>query len=511
MTFNRALSAALFAAVATPIASASPDFVFEAQDRPTDGDVIVYVGPDRALGPMVQQINAATDGRLSAALKADEFTGEFGASFVLRAMTPFDTITVIGTGKETLNARQITDLGGHAATANDQDSVSIVAGGLSTELETAGAYLATGYALGSYTFNKYKTLDENNPAPSVYNVNIVGADTNAGSAFRTDYTYLIEGVTLARNLGTEPGNMLWPAEFVERVRTAYDGVKDVNIRVLDADDIRSAGMGALMGVGQGSIHDPRLLIVEYRGGARGEAPIALVGKGVTFDTGGISIKPSSGMWYMKSDLSGAAAVAGTVLAAAKRGADVNVVGLMPLAENMPSQDAIRPGDVLTTMSGKSIEVLNTDAEGRLLLADAVYYAQQEYEPKMLLNIATLTGSAARAMGDDYAAVVTRDFPLSLEMMEIGKTAGEDVWPLPLHPSHFEQIESLIADIKNIGGQPGASIGAAVVGTFVDEDLPWVHLDIAGVDWRDVATPTAPIGHAGWGVRFMDQLLRSSEE
>ena len=213
------------------------------------------------------------------------------------------------------------------------------------------------------------------------------------------------------------------------------------------------------------------------------------------------------MWYMKSDMSGAAAVAGAVLAAAKRGEAVNVVGLMPLAENMPSQDAIRPGDVLTSMSGKTVEVLNTDAEGRLLLLDAVHYAQVEHEPRLLLNIATLTGSAARATGDEYAAVITRDMALSLEMMEIGEAAGEDVWPLPLHANHFTQIESRIADIKNIGGSPGASIGAAVVGAFIAEDLAWVHLDIAGVDWRDEATPTAPIGHAGWGVRFMDALLR----
>jgi leucyl aminopeptidase len=180
---------------------------------------------------------------------------------------------------------------------------------------------------------------------------------------------------------------------------------------------------------------------------------------------------------------------------------------MPLAENMPSQDAIRPGDVLTSMAGKTVEIMSTDAEGRLILLDAVHYAQVEFEPRLLLNIATLTGSAARATGDEYAVVITRDMALSLEMMDIGEASGEDVWPLPLHPNHFTQIESLIADIKNTGGYPGASIGAAVIGTFIAEDLPWVHLDIAGVDWRDEATPTAPVGHAGWGVRFMDTLLR----
>ncbi len=269
-------------------------------------------------------------------------------------------------------------------------------------------------------------------------------------------------------------------------------------------------MGALLAVGKGSIHDPRMLVINYRGGGD-EAPIALAGKGITFDTGGISIKRNDGMWAMKADLSGAAAVAGTLLAVAKRKAEVNVVGVMPLAENMPSQDAFRPGDVLTTMQGTTIEIISTDAEGRLLLSDAVRYAQDEFKPRMLLNIATLTGSAGRALADEYAALITRDWDLSVEMMEIGKTSGELVWPLPLHPNHFDQLKSDIADIKNSGvGSPGASIGAAVVGTFVDEGLPWVHLDIAGVDWLNSPIAVSGKGAQGWGVRFMDQIIRESK-
>lgn len=509
MTIRHTFQSLLLASAALPVAAAMPNVDFPRADAPSGGDVVIFVGPDGALSAAASEIDDRVDGRLSQALVSESFEGGFGETLAFRAMAPFDTISVIGTGDEALTTRRLTDLGGYASMANDEDGLSIIADGITTSTDAAGAHLATGYGLRGYTFTKYKSLDE--PAPEAYTVSVYGGGASAARTFQNDLTHLVEGVTLARDLGTEPGNALWPAEFVTRVQTAFDGVEDVTIKVLDADAIRARDMGALMGVGQGSIHDPRLLIVEYRGGAENEAPIALVGKGVTFDTGGISIKPNNGMWYMKSDLSGAAAVAGTVLAAAKRGEDVNVVGLMPLAENMPSQDAIRPGDVLTTMSGKTIEIMSTDAEGRLLLADAVYYAQEEYQPKFLLNIATLTGSAARAMGDDYAAVITRDLTLSLDMMEIGEVSGEDVWPLPLHPSHFDQIESPIADIKNTGGSPGASIGAAVVGTFVDEDLPWVHLDIAGVDWRDAATPTAPEGHAGWGVRFMDQLLRAESE
>ena len=485
-------------------AVAMPTFNFADATAPDDGRVVNYVGPDGALSPLGAEMDAATGGRLSTAIREMEMKGEFGETLSLAGLAPYAQIVVIGKGDEALKARQLHDLGGHAAMATDDEKgLSILADGFDG-VEDAAAQIAFGYALGDYSFTTYKTdpdMEEDGE------VTLLASQPNAASLFENDLKHLASSIELVRDLGSEPGNALWPQAFVDRVQTAFEGTANVNVTVLDADAIRERGMGALMGVGQGSIQDPRLMVVEYSGGADGEAPIALVGKGITFDTGGISIKPSENMWYMKADMSGAAAVAGTVLAAAKRGAPINIVGVMPLAENMPSQDAIRPGDVLTSMSGKTVEVLNTDAEGRLLLLDAVHYAQEEYAPRMLVNIATLTGSAVRATSAEYAAVITRDIALSLEMMEIGKDAGEDVWPLPLHANHFKQIESKIADIKNVAGIPGASIGAAVVGTFIDEDLEWVHLDIAGVDWRDEATPTAPVGHAGWGVRFLDELVR----
>jgi len=508
MRFSHLLATACVLAFGSPVAGATPQFDFTADDAPASGHVVILVGADGDLSRLAGDVDDRTDGRIEAAIASTGFSGEFGESLTLAGMVPYGTVVLIGTGEGELSPRQLQDLGGHAAShADDDDGLAILVDGIEAAPDGA-AWIASGYALGDYTFTKYKTATDQ---PGDGAVQLVGARRNAENRYTDDLAHLVEGVRLTRDLGNEPGNKLWPAVFVETVEAAFEGVDDVTITVLDAGDIRSRGMGALMGVGRGSVHDPRLLVVSYTGAGQDDAPIALVGKGITFDTGGISLKQNTGMWYMKSDLSGAAAVAGTVLAAAKRGESVNVVGVMPLAENMPSQDAIRPGDVLTTMSGQTIEIMSTDAEGRLLLADAVYYAQEEFAPRMLLNIATLTGSAARALGDDYAAVITRDLDLGLEMMEIGKTSGEDVWPLPLHPSHFDQIDSLIADIKNTGGSPGASIGAAVVGTFIDEDLPWVHLDIAGVDWRDTATPTAPIGHAGWGVRFMDQLLRAESE
>jgi leucyl aminopeptidase len=264
-------------------------------------------------------------------------------------------------------------------------------------------------------------------------------DINVDSAaklYHSDLAFIAQGVHLTRDLATEPGKNMYPQAFVDVVKAKFKGIKNVGI---DMRDIKKLKMGALEGVGQGSINDPRFLIINYRGSNKSDAPLALVGKGIIFNTGGISLKKNTGMWAMKSDLSGAAAVAGTLYASAQRGESINLIGLMPLVENMPSQDAIRPGDVLETMKGVNIEVISTDAEGRLILADAVYYAQQTYKPKMLLNIATLTGSAVRSLSDEYAAVITRDFELSQKMMDVGERSGEMVWPLPLHADHFKQI------------------------------------------------------------------------
>jgi leucyl aminopeptidase len=247
--------------------------------------------------------------------------------------------------------------------------------------------------------------------------------------------------------------------------------------------------------------------------AGGDRPtLALAGKGITFDTGGVSLKRNDGMWRMKADMTGAAVVTATVLAAARRNADVNVIALAALAENMPSGTAIRPGDVLTSMSGKTIEISSTDAEGRLVLSDAVHYAQVEYQPDVLIDVATLTGSVGRAVGPDYAGLFSRHDDLAEALLAAGDTAGELLWRLPLNDTYFEQIESEIADVINGGATgAGASIGAAFIGTFVDEEQVWAHLDIAGVDSVDEPLPTMPKGFTGWGVRVLDEYLRRHHE
>jgi leucyl aminopeptidase len=271
------------------------------------------------------------------------------------------------------------------------------------------------------------------------------------------------------------------------------------------------GMGAHLGVGRGSERPPRLLIIEYMGG-NDEPPLLLAGKGITFDTGGISLKNPDNMWHMKADMTGAAVVSATVLAAARRGAPVNIVALAAMAENMPSGSAIRPGDVLLSMSGKTIEIKSTDAEGRLVLADAVHYGQEEYAPDVLIDVATLTGSVGRALGEFYGGVFGNDDELISQLKVAGTMSGEELWQLPLDERYYEQNKSVIADVRNGGsGKAGASNGAAFIGAFIQEDQVWAHLDIAGMDHMDAATPTIPVGYSGWGVRLLDTYIRQQRE
>jgi leucyl aminopeptidase len=493
-------------------AMADANFSFVSEGGKEANTKVVFADNAKDLDGALAMLNSKSDGRIAQLIAVNDFDASFGSTLHLQAVAGTDSLLIVGTKEsdiDKISAAELQNLGGKIAGAlsstTEKQNIDIHVDNLATDIASPSAHIAYGFELRDYSFDRYKSKkSEGESAVTVITPNADGAR----SKFNDDLRYVAQGVHLARDFATEPGKNMYPEAFVEVVKAKFKGIKNVDIDVLDMRDIKKLGMGALAGVGTGSINDPRLLVISYRGADKKEAPVALVGKGITFDTGGISLKQNSGMWAMKSDLSGAAAVAGAMYASAKRGENINLVGLMPLAENMPSQDAIRPGDVLETMKGVSIEIMSTDAEGRLVLADAVYYAQEEFKPRMLLNIATLTGSAARALSDEYAAVITRDFELSTQMMAIGESSGEHVWPLPLHPNHFEQIKSPIADIKNSGaGNPGASIGAAVVATFIDEDLPWVHLDIAGVDWLDAGNDVAPKGSQGWGVRFMDQLVR----
>jgi leucyl aminopeptidase len=316
---------------------------------------------------------------------------------------------------------------------------------------------------------------------------------------------LAEGVFFTRDLVNEPANHLTTTEFANRIAAMKDlGLK---ITILEEKDMEKLGMGALLSVGHGSASPSKLAVMEWLGGPKGEAPLALIGKGVVFDTGGISLKPAAGMEEMTMDMGGAGVVAGVMRTLALRRAKANVVGLVGIVENMPSDRATRPGDVVTSMKGDTIEVINTDAEGRLVLADVLWSAQETYKPRGMIDLATLTGACIVALGHENAAVLSNDEGLCNAFLRAAKTEGEGAWRLPLGPGYADMIKGQIADIKNSAGRPAGTITAAeFLHRFVQEGMPWVHLDIAGVASVKADTTYAPKGATGWGVLALNRLV-----
>jgi len=322
---------------------------------------------------------------------------------------------------------------------------------------------------------------------------------------------IADGVAFTRDLVSEPANILYPVEFARRVKELER--LGLEVEILGVKEMEALGMGALLGVGQGSARESQLAVIQWKGAADPNAqPIAFIGKGVCFDTGGISIKPADGMEDMKWDMGGAGAVAGLMHALAGRKAKVNAVGILGLVENMPDGNAQRPGDIVTTMSGQTVEVINTDAEGRLVLADAVWYCQDRFKPKFMIDLATLTGAIIIALGNDYAGLFSNDDALSEKLLSASKAEAEPLWRMPLPSQYERQIESPAADMKNIGGRPAGSITAALfIQKFVN-GVPWAHLDIASTTWKKGSTnPSNPDGASGYGVRLLNRLVADHYE
>lgn len=497
--------------VITSSAVAQPNFEFSSFIIPESGRIVIPVTEGETLTGVAKVIDEKTNGALTIATAEASFTGKLDSTLTLFAVSPYSRIDLVGVGKDKINRVAAENFGGQvSALLSDSNGgvLNILWPAENVDDKATAARVAFGYLLRSYRFDHHKKEPEDKKISPL--VRLLSDDESA-QVFEQDLAYLADGVYFARNMSAEPANIIYPQSFVTRAKAEFRGLKNVSIKVLDEKDIQKLNMGALWGVGKGSSRPPRLLIIEYMGGGD-EAPIVLAGKGITFDTGGISIKPNKNMWMMKGDLGGAGVVTGTVLAAARRGAPVNVVALAALAENMPSGTAIRPGDVLQSMSGISIEISSTDAEGRLVLSDAVHYGQVTYKPRVLIDVATLTGSVGRALGDEYAGIFGRHDEIIEQLSAASKAAGEGVWRLPLNDSHFKQIESKFGDIVNSGvGSPGASVGAAFIGSFVEEEQIWAHFDIAGVDYFEKARPTVPAGYSGWGVRTLDEYLRQDHK
>ncbi len=423
-------------------------------------------------------------------------------------------LIVIGTGKASdLKEYDVLKCGGVIAgkVASSGEAVTIMAelpAGPMTSAQSAA--IASGLRLRAYSFDRYKTKKkDDDEKPRTVNVSVAVNDVAAAKKAFTPDSAIVDGVILARELVNEPPNVLYPVEFARRASELRK--LGVEIEVLDVKAMTKLKMGALLGVGQGSVQPSRVVIMRWNGGKKGEQPVSFIGKGVTFDTGGISIKGSSGMEDMKGDMGGAACVVGLMHALAARKAKVNVVSAIGIVENMPDGNAQRPGDIVTSMSGQTIEIINTDAEGRLVLADVLWYVAKNYKPKFMIDLATLTGAIMVALGTEYAGLFSNNDELAQRLHAVGETTGERVWRMPLGPEYDKQIDSQFADMKNTGGRHGGSITAAqFLQRFVD-GTPWAHLDIAGTA---MGAPKNDINHSwgsGYGVRLLDRLVAEHYE
>ena len=439
---------------------------------------------------------------------AAKFTGEAGSIVDLHAAVDGKVrhILLVGTG-----ADLVAEKAGSALTARlltTETSLVVDVTGVEPGQRAAfAAKLAQAAMLRSWRYDIYRTKLPEKQKPSLIEVEIVVGDTLAAAeeAF-APLKAVAEGAAFTRMLVTEPANILYPESFVERCRELKD--LGIEIEVLDEPAMRKLGMGALLGVAQGSVRAPRLLCLKWDGTGGKAEPVAFVGKGVTFDTGGISLKPGPGMEDMKWDMGGAGAVAGAMKALALRKAKAHVIGVCGLVENMPDGNAQRPGDVVTSASGQTIEVLNTDAEGRLVLCDAVWWVQQAYHPKTIIDLATLTGAMIVSLGHEHGGLFANDDILAEQILAAGKAVGEKLWRMPMGEVYDKLIDSPIADMKNIGPREAGSITAAqFIARFVDEGVKWAHLDIAGMVWASKPGTFWDKGATSYGVRLLDQYVK----
>jgi leucyl aminopeptidase len=388
-----------------------------------------------------------------------------------------------------------------------EKKIALDASGLDAE---AVAAVLTGLRLRAWRHDAYRTRLKDEQKATLEQVVVVAAPKGAEAAWQVEQA-LAEGVEFTRGLVTDPPNVVYPESFVERCLARFKGT-GAELSFLGEAEMKKLGMGALLGVNQGSAKAPRLLVIKWFGGRKGAAPTVFVGKGVTFDTGGISIKPAAGMEDMKWDMGGAGAVAGALLSLALRKARANVIGVCGLVENMPDGNAQRPGDVVTSMSGQTIEVINTDAEGRLVLCDAITWAQKEFKPAAVIDLATLTGAMIISLGHEHGGLFANDDGLADKLTKAGLASGDKLWRFPLSPAYDKLLDSQIADMKNVGPRWAGSITAAqFIQRFVDDGTPWAHLDIAGMVWADKPGATWDKGATGFGVRLIDRFVRDTLE
>jgi len=479
------------------------------------GDAIAApVYAERTLSDAAQALDSATSGAVKRAMDASRFKGGAGEVLEITAPAGVDASRIVLFG---LGAKdKLDDNGAEKAVASLTKSMLLSgAQTVSVHVDSDDAERACRMGLGAhlaaYRFDTYRTKLSSDKKPSVTGVELVVADAAAAASAWESWGPVAEGVALARDLVNAPPNILYPASYAAKIQELTK--LGLEVEVLDEAQMAKLGMGALLGVGQGSAKESKIAIMKWNGGADGEKPLAFIGKGLTFDSGGISLKPGQGMDEMKGDMGGSAAVVGLMAALAGRKAKVNVVALVGLVENMPDADAQRPGDIVTSMSGQTIEIHNTDAEGRLVLGDVLWYAQERFDPKFMIDLATLTGAILIALGHEHAGIFSNDDDLTAKLEAAGKASDEGVWRLPIGPEYDRQIDTPNADMKNVGeGRLAGSITAAQFLLRHVNDKPWIHIDIAGTGMHAGSKdPRIPTFGTGYGVRLLDRLVRDNYE
>ncbi len=489
---------------------------------PSEGAIAVGVLEGRVLTAFGKELDHKTGGAVTRAMAASRFEGKKDQTLTILAPTGIEAsrILLVGLGKaDKLDGKGAQALGGVVAAtlAGTGDAAASL---VIEQVEGAAlwpadfaAHAGLGARLRSYRFDKYRTKEKKEDKPSLKKLTLLLDDhAEAKRAFQMQEA-VAEGVFLTRDLASEPANVIYPESFAKEAEKLAE--LGVEVEVLGEKEMRKLGMGALLGVGQGSERESKLVVMRWNGlngKDKDERPVAFVGKGVCFDTGGISIKPSASMEDMKWDMGGAAVVLGAMKTLALRKAKAHVVGICGMVENMPSGTAQRPGDVVTSASGQTIEVINTDAEGRLVLCDALWYVQDRFKPQAIVDLATLTGAIIISLGDQYAGLFSNNDDLAKAVTEAGEATGDKVWRMPMGDAYDKQIKSDIADMKNVGERGAGSITAAqFLLRFIQNDTPWAHIDIAGTTWSKSDSATCPKGATGFGVRLLDQLVAAKYE
>ncbi|MBU6371635.1 MAG: leucyl aminopeptidase [Alphaproteobacteria bacterium] len=487
------------------------------------GDAIVLMATEGgALTSGAHALDVRLNGALTRAAQAARFTGGSGAVVEVLAPAGIEAsrILIVGLGQiDKIDSLSIERWAGHAVKrllTSGLTSIALVADGHKgvTAAESA-ARAAIGARLAAYRFDRYRTKLRPDQKPTLAELAVVTDGPAAAQARYEHDAAVVDGVHWARDLVNEPANVLYPEAFAARIKTTLEPL-GVDVEILGEAEMEKLGMNALLGVGRGSARQSQIAIMSWRGAKNKAAqPLALVGKGVTFDTGGISLKPGAGMEEMKGDMGGAAAVVGAMKTLAMRKARANVVGLVGLVENMPDGEAQRPGDIVVSMSGQTIEVLNTDAEGRLVLADVVWHAQEKFNPAAVVDLATLTGAIIVSLGHEHAGLFCNDDDLAQALVSAGQAEGEAVWRMPLSPAYDKMMDSPTADMKNISGKPaaGSITGAQFIGRFIKPGMAWAHIDIAGTAWKPgpYEDPVSPSWATGYGVRLLNRLVASRYE